>query len=121
MRRLPFLVCAVALLAAPATAPAAGPDTGGTAAPWYAGGASFGQPVQKVRRWTPRSSRPIATEFSVAPATLEAGVPATFTYRIDGSMRTVRVRIELTRAGATAPAMRLRLGYRRTGVRQTYA
>ena len=36
-------------------------------------------------------------------------------------MRTVRVRIELTRAGAPAPAKRLRLGYRRTGVRQTYA
>ena len=104
MRRLPPLACAVALLAAPATAPAAGPDTGGTAAPSYAGGTSFGQPVQKVRRWTPRSSRPIATEFSVAPATLDAGVPATFTYRIVGPMRAVRVRIELSRAGLAAPA-----------------
>jgi murein DD-endopeptidase MepM/ murein hydrolase activator NlpD len=32
----------------------------------------------------------------------------------------VRVRIELTRVGAAAPTKRLRLGYRRTGVRHSY-
>jgi murein DD-endopeptidase MepM/ murein hydrolase activator NlpD len=116
MRRLPFLACALSLLAAPATAPAAGPDTGGTAAPSSAGGVTYGQPVHRVRR----VSRPVAKEFTVAPATLAAGQPATFTFRVDGRMRTVRVRIELTRAGSPAPAKRLRLGYQRTGVRHTH-
>jgi murein DD-endopeptidase MepM/ murein hydrolase activator NlpD len=120
MRRLPFCACVLTLLAAPATAPAAGSDTGGTAAPSYAGGTTHGQPAHKVRRWSRVSSRPVATEFSVSPATLDASRPATFAFRIDGRMRTVRVRIELTRAGASAPAKRLRLGYRRTGVRHSY-
>jgi murein DD-endopeptidase MepM/ murein hydrolase activator NlpD len=121
MRRLPFVACALTLLAAPATAPAAGPDTGGTAAPSYAGGTSHAQPVHKVRRFSRRPSRPVATEFSVTPSMLAAGAPATFLFRIDGRMRTVRVRIELTRAGAGAPAKVLRLGYKRTGVRHSYA
>ena len=120
MRRLPFLACALTLLAAPATASAAGYDTGGTAAPSSTGGATYGQPVHKVRRVPQKSSRPIAKEFVVAPSTLEAGRPVTFTFRVDGPMRTVRVRIELTRAGTSAPAKRLRLGYKRTGVRHTH-
>jgi murein DD-endopeptidase MepM/ murein hydrolase activator NlpD len=120
MRRLPFCACVLTLLAAPVPAFAAGPDTGGTAAPSSAGGLKYGQPVHKVRRWSRSSSRPVAREFSVAPAALEAGQPATFTYRVDGRTPTVRVRIELTLAGAAAPVKRLRLGYRRTGVRNTY-
>src|SRR5215207_5213677 len=116
MRRLPFLACALTLLAAPATASAADPATGGTAAP-SAGGMTYGQPVHKVRPAPHAASRPVAREFTVAPATLEPGAPATFTFRVDGPMRAVRVRIELTRTGASAPAKRLRLGYRRTGVR----
>jgi murein DD-endopeptidase MepM/ murein hydrolase activator NlpD len=121
MRRLPFCACVLTLLAAPATAPAAGLGTGGAAAPSYAGGTTYGQPLHEVRRWSRGSSRPVATEFSVAPTTLEAGTPATFAFRVDGRMRTVRVRIELTRAGASAPVKRLRLGYRRTGVRHSHA
>jgi murein DD-endopeptidase MepM/ murein hydrolase activator NlpD len=122
MRRLPFAACVLTLLAAPATAPAApGPSTGGTAAPSYAGGTSYGQPVHKVRRFSRASSRPVATEFAVAPSTFVAGAPVTFAFRIDGRTRTVRVRIELTRAGAAAPVKRLRLGYKRTGVRHSYA
>jgi murein DD-endopeptidase MepM/ murein hydrolase activator NlpD len=120
MRRLPFLACALTLLAAPAPAPAAGPDTGGTSAPSFAGGTTYGQPVHKVRRWSPASSRPVPREFTVAPATLDAGRPATFTYRVDGPMRTVRVRIELARTGSAGAIKRLRLGYRRTGVRHTH-
>ena len=81
---------------------------------------TYGQPVHKVRRWSPRSSQPVAREFTVAPAALDAGRPATFTFRVDGPMRTVRVRIELTRAGVAGAVKRLRLGYRRTGVRHTY-
>ena len=103
--RLPFLLCALTPLAAPASGPAAGPGTGGTTAPSFSGGVTYGQlPV-----------RPVASEFSVAPGTLEPGRPVTFAFRIDGGSPTVRVRIELRRAGAPAPAKRLRLGYRRTG------
>jgi murein DD-endopeptidase MepM/ murein hydrolase activator NlpD len=108
MRRLPLLMCALALLAAPGTAPAAGPGTGGSAAP----------EVRRARRSS--SSRPVAREFTIAPSILEADRPATFAFRVDGRMRTVRVRIAITRVGAAAPAKRLRLGYRRTGVRQEY-
>jgi murein DD-endopeptidase MepM/ murein hydrolase activator NlpD len=121
MRRLPFCACVLTLLAAPASAHAAGPVTGGTAAPSFAGGMPDGQPVQKVRRSSRKSSRPVVTEFSVTPATLGPAAPATFAFRIDGPMRTVRVRIEFTPVGAAAPAKRLLLGYRRTGARHTYA
>jgi len=62
----------------------------------------------------------VAREFSVAPGTLEAGRPTTFAFRVDGRGRTVRVRIELRRAGGAAAAKRLRLGYRRTGRRYEY-
>jgi murein DD-endopeptidase MepM/ murein hydrolase activator NlpD len=58
--------------------------------------------------------------FTVAPAILAPGHPATFTFRVDGRMGSVRVRIELSRAGISAPAKRLRLGYRRTGRRYEY-
>jgi murein DD-endopeptidase MepM/ murein hydrolase activator NlpD len=114
--RLLLVLSAMALLPAAAAHGAAG--TGGTAAPSSAGGTTYGQPVQKVRRSSARSSRPVATEFSVAPTALAAGAPATFAFRVDGGSPKVRVRIVLTRAGA-AP-VRLRLGYRATGVRHTY-
>jgi murein DD-endopeptidase MepM/ murein hydrolase activator NlpD len=114
--RLLLVLSALTLLPASAAHGAAG--TGGAAAPSSAGGTTYGQPVQKVRRSSARSSRPVATEFSVAPTTLAAGAPATFAFRVDGPTRAVRVRIVLTRAGA-AP-IRLRLGYRATGVRHTY-
>jgi murein DD-endopeptidase MepM/ murein hydrolase activator NlpD len=120
MRRLPFLAWALTLLAAPATAPAAGHATGGTAAPSFAGGTTYTQPLHKVRRWSPRSSQPVAREFTVAPAALDAGHPATFTFRVDGPMRTVRVRIELRRVGVAGAVKRLRLGYKRTGARHTH-
>jgi murein DD-endopeptidase MepM/ murein hydrolase activator NlpD len=119
MRR-PFLLCALTLLAAPASAPAAGPDTGGTPAPSFSGGITYAQPLHKVRRFRRVPSRPVASEFTVAPGTLEPGRPATFAFRVDGPMQTVRVRIELTRAGASAPSKRLRLGYLRTGRRHEY-
>jgi murein DD-endopeptidase MepM/ murein hydrolase activator NlpD len=118
MRRLPFLLCALTLLPAPASA--AGPGTGGATAPPSSGGVKYGQPVKEVRRARRVPSRPVATEFAVDPGTLEAGSPATFAFRVDAAARKLRVRIELTRAGAVAPAKRLRLGYRRTRVRQEY-
>ena len=121
MRRLPFLLCVPALLLLPGAAPAAGPGTGGTAAPSSTGGLTYGQPVREVRRaWRASSSRPVATEFSVAPAALAAGAPATFTYRVDAPVPRVRVRIVLMRVGATERVARARLGYRRTGVRHAF-
>ena len=114
MRRLPFLLCGLTLLAVPASASAApGPGTGGSSAPSASGGITYGQPLRKVRRARRLPSRPVASEFTVAPGTLEAGVPATFSFRVDGRARKVRVRIELARAGVLAK--RLRLGYVRTG------
>jgi murein DD-endopeptidase MepM/ murein hydrolase activator NlpD len=119
MRRLPFLVCALTLLGAPPAA--AGPGTGGTAVPAYVGETTHGQPVHQVRRSSRHPSRPVVTTFTATPATLAAGAPTTFAFQVDGRARSVRVRIELTRAGAAAPAKRLRLGYRRTGVPHSYA
>jgi murein DD-endopeptidase MepM/ murein hydrolase activator NlpD len=118
MRRLPFLLCALTLLPAPALA--AGTSTGGATAPTFSGGSMYGQPRRATRHARRLPSRPVASEFTVAPGTIEAGRPATFAFRVEGRMRTVRVRIELTRAGAAAPAKRLRLGYRRTQVRHEY-
>jgi murein DD-endopeptidase MepM/ murein hydrolase activator NlpD len=118
MRRLLFPLCALALLGLPASAPADGPGTGGSKAPSFSGGVTYGQPLREVRRM---SSRPVASEFTVAPGTLETGRPTTFAFRVEGPMRLVRVRIELTRAGASVPAKRLRLGYLRTGRRHEHA
>ena len=113
MRRLLLLLGGLTLLAAPAPAPAADPGTGGASAPSFNGGVAYGEPLRKVRRARRASSRPVASEFTVAPGTLEAGRPATFTFRVDGRSRKVRVRIVLARAGGAAK--RLRLGYLRTG------
>jgi murein DD-endopeptidase MepM/ murein hydrolase activator NlpD len=130
MRRLPFLLCGLTLLAVPASAPAAGPpSTGGSSAPSATGGIAYGQPLRKVRRArrvhlprpeasSPLRSRPIASEFTVAPGTLEAGRPVTFAFRVDGRARKVRVRIVLTRAGGAAKV--LRLGYLRTRKRHEH-
>jgi len=123
MRRLPFVVCALALLAAPVSAsgsgsgsgsgsaPAVSPSTGGVVAPSSSGGVPYGAPLRKVRRVRRLPSRPLASEFSVAPLTLEADHRVTFSFRVDGHARTLRVRIALTRSGARAPAKLLRLGY----------
>src|SRR5918999_3955852 len=119
MRRLPFLLCGLTLLAVPASAPAAGPPgTGGSSAPSATGGITYGQPLRKVRRARRIPSRPIASEFTVAPGTLEAGRPVTFALRVDDGARKVRVRIVLTRAGGAAKI--LRLGYLRTRKRHEH-
>jgi hypothetical protein len=128
------LLGGLALLAVPASAPAAGTGTGGTSAPSTGGGASYGEPATQQRPASPRPApapplpaprvrlrvRPVASSFSVAPSTLSVGTPATFTFRVDGRMPHVRVRITLTRVGSPAPAKRLRLGYQTTGVEHTH-
>ena len=120
MARLPVLACALAgiALAVPATAAAADPPTGGTVAPGD-GTVTYGQPTRKAKRFrSAREARPLAPEFAVAPAAVLAGHPVTFAYRVRGRTSKVRVRIVLRRGGRV---IRLRLGYRRTGVRHTYA
>jgi murein DD-endopeptidase MepM/ murein hydrolase activator NlpD len=115
------------LLALPAPATAAGTGTGGTSAPSGGGGAGYGHPVRQ-RPASPSPERPaarvrvrpVASSFSVAPTSLAAGAPVTFSFRVDGRMRQVRVRITLTRIGTRGPAKRLRLGYQTTGVPHTH-
>ncbi len=122
MRR-PFpLACAAAVLVCmlvlPAAATAADPPTGGTTAPGD-GTVTYGQPTKRAKRFKPaQAARPVAREFSVTPAAVAAGAPVTFAYRVRGRTRKVRVRIVLRRG---ARVVRLRLGYRRTGMRHTYA
>jgi murein DD-endopeptidase MepM/ murein hydrolase activator NlpD len=111
MRRLPFLLCGLTLLVTPAYASAADPGTGGSSSPSFNGGVSYGQPLRKVRRARKLPSRPIANEFTVAPTVIEAGVPATFSFRVDARARRVRVRVVFARAGVRGPAKVLRLGY----------
>jgi murein DD-endopeptidase MepM/ murein hydrolase activator NlpD len=107
MRRLVFVLCALMLPAAPAAA------SGGALAPSSSGGTEYGE-LDRA------SSRPVAALFTVAPATIAASRPTTFTFQVDGRAGIVRVRIVLTRAGSSAPSKRLRLGYRRTGRRYQY-
>jgi murein DD-endopeptidase MepM/ murein hydrolase activator NlpD len=109
-----LLVLVVALLVLPAGAQAQS-DTGGTAAPSGSGGAEYGAPTPKPRR---RATRPlVAARFAISPASVVPGAnPARVIYRINGSSRRVRVRVELVPAGRRAAALRLRLGYKRTNV-----
>lgn len=119
MRRLSVLACALAgiAVAVPAVAAASDPPTGGTVAPGD-GAVRYGQPTKQAKRFKPaRAARPVAREFAVAPAAVVAGDRATFAYRVRGRTRAVRVRIVLRRG---ARVIRLRLGYRRTGMRHTY-
>ena len=120
----PWLVppVVVLMLALPTGAAA---QTGGTAAPDEGGGAEYGRPDLKPRKPAAkkrkRRARPlIASEFGVNPGTLQpGGAPAEFAFRIDGSPRRARVRIDLVRVGERSPTVRLRMGWKRTGVRYT--
>jgi murein DD-endopeptidase MepM/ murein hydrolase activator NlpD len=116
MRRVPLLLCALILLALPATAAADG--SGGATAPSTSGGVTPGQPLDAVPRFHDRPEPPVARVFKVVPRILVAGKPATFEFRVDGEMPRVRVRIELRRSGSAFK--RLRLGSRRTGRRYDY-
>jgi len=121
MRRLFPLACAAAVLvctlALPAAASAADPPTGGASAPGD-GTVTYGQPTERAEPFKrAQAARPVAREFSVAPAAVTPGSPVKFAYRVRGRTRKVRVRIVLRRG---ARVVRLRLGYRRTGVRHTY-
>ena len=114
MRRW-LLAPVVALLVLPAGASAQS-GTGGTAPPSESGGVEFGAPTPKPR---PRAAkRPlVATRFSVSPSTVTPGAhPARITYRINGSARRARVRVELVPEGGRQAALRKRLGFKRTNM-----
>jgi len=106
MRRRLLAGAALALLAWPATGHA---QSGGAAVPGPTGGAGYRVTVPRLT----------ASQFAVTPRTLRPGAAASFRYRIDGSQRSARVRIELLPAGGRHPAARIRLGWKRTG--RTYA
>ena len=103
--------------------PAAGAQTGGTAAPQpgdrAGGGTEYGSPVRKASKSRRKRERPLtASEFSVGPAQLQPGGRLKLTYRIDGAARRVRVRVDLVRANDSSLAKRVRLGWKATRVRQ---
>jgi murein DD-endopeptidase MepM/ murein hydrolase activator NlpD len=112
-----LLAPVVALLALPAPA-TADIQTGGASAPSVSGGTEYGAPTPKPRRRPARAVRLVASAFSVDPGTIEpGGEPVTIAYRIDGPSRRVRLRVDIVPAGGHRPALRRRLGWKRTGVR----
>jgi murein DD-endopeptidase MepM/ murein hydrolase activator NlpD len=106
--RLLLLAPTLVLLAVPTSGLA---QSGGAPVPAATGGAGYGQKAPK---------KLVPTRFTVNPGTLQPGAPATFSYRIDGPQRTVRVRIDLLPDGGRHPAKRIRLGYKHTGRTLTY-
>ena len=108
-------VTALLCLVLPASASAQA--TGGAAAPSSTGGAQPGQAVKRAKKPRPMT---IGT-FTVAPDRLQpGGPPVQITYRINGSGRSARVRVDLVNAGGHT-VRRLQLGWqrlRRTHVRR---
>jgi murein DD-endopeptidase MepM/ murein hydrolase activator NlpD len=107
MRSRLLLAPTIVLLALPSPGLA---QSGGAPVPAPTGGTSYGHKPGKL----------VATLFTVNPGTLQPGIPATFSYRVDGPRRTVRVRIDLLPDGGRHPAKRIRLGYKRTGKDLSY-
>jgi murein DD-endopeptidase MepM/ murein hydrolase activator NlpD len=110
-----LLACALVLcMLLPVAAQA---QSGGAAAPGESGGTEYGTPIAPVKK-KPRKARltpPVATQFSVTPATLDAGAPLTFTWRVDGGKRATRARIDLVKGGSRIVAKRLTFGWTKTG------
>jgi murein DD-endopeptidase MepM/ murein hydrolase activator NlpD len=114
-----LLLAAVVLCVVPASAAA---QTGGAAAPEGSGGAEYGAPVPQKpsARKKPRRApvRLVASEFTIAPDSLQpGGPPAQISWRVDGRVRRVRVRVDILQAGRRAPVARIRMGWKKTGVR----
>jgi murein DD-endopeptidase MepM/ murein hydrolase activator NlpD len=103
MRRcvLPFTLACLVLPASPTAAA----TSGGAPAPSPSGGAQVGQAVKQ-----PTKLR--VARFSIAPNTLQpGGKAARITYRIKGSGKSVRVRVDVVSASGKV-ARRLQLGWR---------
>ena len=104
---------AIALAVLP---PAALAQSGGAVAPDAGnGGHANGQPA-KPPVPAPRLR---ATRFSVSPGSVKPGEPLRFSYRVDGRVPRVDVRIDLLPADGGA-STRLRLGRRSTGRRHSH-
>jgi murein DD-endopeptidase MepM/ murein hydrolase activator NlpD len=92
----------LALLAWPATGHA---QTGGASAGAPTGGAGYGVTVPRL----------VASHFALTPTRLKTGDPLGIRYRIDGSRRSVRVRVDVLPAGSRRPAARIRMGWKHPG------
>ena len=119
----PWLLLPVVVLLMPP--PGAGAQTGGTAAPQpddrAGGGTEYGTPVRKASKSRRHRERPLtASEFSAGPAQLQPGGRLKLTYRVDGTARRVRVRVDLLRAADSTLAKRIRLGWKPTRVRRVH-
>jgi murein DD-endopeptidase MepM/ murein hydrolase activator NlpD len=68
------------------------------------GGASYGAPAPP---------RLVATSFTLTPGTPAPGAALKIRYRIDGTRRKVRARVDVLPVGSTRPAARIRVGWRR--------
>jgi murein DD-endopeptidase MepM/ murein hydrolase activator NlpD len=103
--------------------------TGGATAPTGSGGVEYGTPgaaPKKPKKKSAKAKRvaPLtATEFTINPGTIQpGGAPVTFGYRLDGSARRARVRVEIVPAsGASTAVLRLHLGWKPTAQRRTYS
>ena len=88
-----LLGAVLALLAWPATGHA---DTGG---------ASYGATPPRL----------VASRFTLTPGTLKPDAALAIRYRIDGTRRQVRARVDVIPVGSQQPAARIRVGWRRSG------
>src|SRR4051812_41945493 len=98
MRHRLLLGAVLALLAWPATGHA---QSGGAPT----GGAGYGVTVPKL----------VASRFALTPKRLAPGEALGIRYRIDGTRRRVRVRVDVLPAGSRQAAVRIRMGWKRAG------
>ena len=98
MRHRLLLGAVLALLALPATGHA---KTGGAPT----GGASYGATPPRL----------VASRFTLTPRAVAPGAALRIRYRIDGTRRKVRARVDILPVGSQQPAARIRVGWRRSG------
>ena len=73
------------------------------------GGASYGATPPRL----------VASRFTLTPGALMSDAALRIRYRIDGTRRRVRVRVDVLPVGSRQPAARIRVGWRRPGRTQT--
>jgi murein DD-endopeptidase MepM/ murein hydrolase activator NlpD len=73
------------------------------------GGASYGATPPRL----------VASRFTLTPGALMSDAALRIRYRIDGTRRKVRVRVDVLPVGSRQPAARIRVGWRRPGRTQT--
>jgi Peptidase family M23 len=122
-----LITATLALALAPSTTMAAVEEGGAAAPPAAARGGTVYAPHEPKPRQPGRGRRkrsrrgPVLASFRLTrPRLFLYGRPARVTFRIDRGGRTVNVRLYLLRPGSRRPLRTIRLGVRRTGVRQSY-